>query len=63
MGPFVLRDAMNDGKYLTMLRNKTWPVVNNREKIDGLNVCMMTHFHSVQLLFANGEMKTVQRDN
>ena len=36
VGPFILRDAINAERYLTMLPDEIWPVISTGENIEDL---------------------------
>ena len=36
VGPFILHDTMNAERYLTMLRDKVWPIISAWENIENL---------------------------
>ena len=36
VGPFILHDIMNAERYLTMLRDKVWPIISAWDNIEDL---------------------------
>ena len=36
VGPFILHDTMNIERYLTMLRDKVWPIISAWDNIEDL---------------------------